>query len=387
MTALDPRLPSALDEGVLDDDEIDIRPAPAVTEKDRDTLIRRLCDLVLLPPGQLMPQERNLLDSVLVLMLNRLDASHRHRLAKRLAQMSEVPPGLTLALAHDEIEIAMPLLEEGLGLQNSELVQIVQGASVAHRERIAVRRALSSPVTDALIVQALENDETQVLKSLLANEGASLSARSVEMLVYKSSSRPELQAPLLLRPEMTARLAHTMFWWAPSALRLQIVARHSMDRRTLQDKILDQGLEKLIESTSHDPVMKDALSLVRPVPRLDEEDLTSLLGLLARGWTGEFMDALSVAARIRPETVFKIVDDRSGEPVAVLGKALGFNRASFDRFARGTGELRRGPAASEQEIDEVVELFDTLSRDRADMVLRYWDQSIARGEPPVTSNS
>lgn len=385
MTALEPRCVEAPGEGLTDDENINVETTPAITEKDRDTLIRRLCDLVLLPPGQLAPHERNLLDSVLVLMLSRLEGKYRRRLAERLAQMSEAPPELIIALAHDEIEIAMPLLEEGLGLQNSELIQIIQGTSVAHRELIANRRVLSSPVTDALVMHAQENDEIQVLKLLLANDGAGLSVRSVEMLVYKSSSQPELQALLLARPEMTTRLAHIMFWWVPSALRIQIVTRYSMERRTLQDQILEQGLEILIESSSDDRVMQDALSLIRPVPRFAEEDLASLLGLLARGWSGEFMDALSVAARIRPETVFKIIDDHGGEPVAVLGKALGFNRAAFDRFARGVDELRRNSAASEQKIDGTTELFDTLSRDRADMILRYWDQFTAQEKSPVTS--
>src|SRR3546814_8515044 len=107
------------------------------SSSERDLLLRRLADLAVLPPGRMTPQERSLIDTVMASAVARLDASARHRLAERIAQLPEGPPELTLALARDMIDVAAPVLRGSAGLQSSDLVQVVRDGSAEHQ--LAIR--------------------------------------------------------------------------------------------------------------------------------------------------------------------------------------------------------------------------------------------------------
>ncbi|MBO6635653.1 MAG: DUF2336 domain-containing protein, partial [Parvibaculum sp.] len=114
--------------------------------RETEGALRRLADVALLPGSLTSPQERSILDSVLAYAVTRLDATMRLRLAERLAPQADAPRELALALALDEIEIARPLLTEGLPLKDGDLIQIAREGNDDHRLLIAARKGLSSAV-------------------------------------------------------------------------------------------------------------------------------------------------------------------------------------------------------------------------------------------------
>src|SRR5690606_21789135 len=93
-----------------------MEPAEAAP-RETDAALRRLADVALLPGSLTSPQERSILDSVLAYAVTRLDPAMRLRLAERLAPQVDAPRELALALALDEIDVARPLLTEGLPLK------------------------------------------------------------------------------------------------------------------------------------------------------------------------------------------------------------------------------------------------------------------------------
>ncbi|HCX69299.1 MAG TPA: hypothetical protein DHK64_17710, partial [Rhodobiaceae bacterium] len=183
-----------------------------------DALLRRLADLALLPASLISPQERSILDSMLATLAARLDPQMRVRLAERLSQHVDAPRELALALALDnDIEIARPLLSEGQTLKSGDLIHIAREGSATHREMLAARKDLPSAVADVLI----ETGDTALASRLLKNGTARLSYRAIEILARRSAAEPELQTPVLARPELTVRLGQLMFWWVAADLRLE----------------------------------------------------------------------------------------------------------------------------------------------------------------------
>ncbi|MDP1627461.1 DUF2336 domain-containing protein [Parvibaculum sp.] len=337
--------------------------------RDREAALRRLADLALLPSTLISPQERSILDSLLALTVTRLDETVRLRLAERLAPQADAPRELAMALALDTVEVARPLLSEGLPLKGGDLIHVAREGGPEHRALLANRKDLPSAVADVLI----EMGDTALVSRLLANKTAQLSFRAIESLARRSAAEPEFQPLLLARTELTVRLAHLMFWWGPSALRLEILSRFTVERRHIHnamEELLDHG-------ASGDTALDIALSVVRRPLQIDKQRLARILAGTSPERMDELTEGLGAAANVRPETIYRILNDHGGEPLSVFAKATGMNRKEFGELIVAAVDVRRGGLPTKADLERIGELFDTISTDRADMALHCWDTAIA----------
>jgi uncharacterized protein (DUF2336 family) len=94
----------------------------------------------------------------------------RSVLADSLKRMMHAPRDIVLALAHDESQVARPILQSSPVLNDDDLVRIARERSRAHRLAIAERENLSPKVCDALY----HGQDPIVVRRLLANDGAAL---------------------------------------------------------------------------------------------------------------------------------------------------------------------------------------------------------------------
>lgn len=345
--------------------------------KARALIVRRLTDIALLPADQLTPQERQLVDQMLTQLVGHIEVDLRARLAARLADRADAPPDVLVALAHDIISVARPLLERSKALSDSDLVSVISNKGHDHWVATAKREQLSASVTDALVATC---DPDAVL-SIARNKGALFSAEGLQKIVELSEQTPALCEPLLARTDMTPALAHTMFWWTSSKLRLDIVNRFTTDRRMLREALTD-AIEEGMEAFAGDPDLMRTLSLMAPQkrygPSLGEDLLAAARGKDLR----KVVVMLGQYADIKPATAAHIVTDTGGEALAVVSKALGLTRREFLQFALLVASHREGTTRTAAEVNRLTALFDSVATDRADVVLRYWDDTV-RAKKPV----
>lgn len=337
--------------------------------RDREAALRRLADLALLPSTLISPQERSILDSLLALTVTRLDETVRLRLAERLAPQADAPRELAMALALDTPAVARPLLSDGLPLKGGDLIHVAREGGAEHRALLANRKDLPSAVADVLI----ELGDTALVSRLLSNRTAQFSFRAIEALARRSAAEPEFQPLLLARTELTVRLAQLMFWWVPSTLRLEILSRFTVERRHIHnamEELLDHG-------ASGDTALDIALSVVRRPLQIDKQRLARILAGTSPTRMGDLTEGLGAAANVRPETIYRILNDHGGEPLSVFAKATGMNRKEFGELIVAAVDVRRGGLPTKADLERIGELFDTISTDRADMALHCWDTAIA----------
>ncbi|HCX69300.1 MAG TPA: hypothetical protein DHK64_17715, partial [Rhodobiaceae bacterium] len=78
-----------------------------------------------------------------------------------------------------------------------------------------------------------------------------------------------------------------------------------------------------------DAALDAALSQVRkPVP-VDKQRLARLLADKGPDRAELLVGGLAAQAHVRPETMFRILNDHGGEPIAVFAKAVSMNRKEF----------------------------------------------------------
>src|SRR5271168_2033051 len=154
--------------------------------KARTALFKRLADVVCLPSSRVNAFERSMIADLLVEMLREAVVEERARVARRLANLTDIPAALVRLLLRDVVEVSGPLLENSGALSDADLVDCARRGGVEHRRLIAVRRGVTELVCAALI----EPLEPAVIEALLHNELARFSSDAIETLVGATRAEP-----------------------------------------------------------------------------------------------------------------------------------------------------------------------------------------------------
>ena len=101
-----------------------------------------------------------------------------------------------------------------------------------------MRDSLTESVSDALV----ETGNSDVIKTMLDNSGAEISARTLEFLVDQSKTIDSYQNPLLHRKDLGSDLARRMYWWVSAALR-----KHITDAFNLSTEEIEEFLEDAVD--------------------------------------------------------------------------------------------------------------------------------------------
>ncbi len=363
------------------DSSVTLKPVPTVNEGGtRRQLAKRLADVICIPASQLTPQERHMAGDILVELLRSTDLDLREGVAKRLVMLNEAPRTILIILAKDDIRVARHILEECTSLTDSDMIQIIQKVSGEHRKVIAQRRKLSDSVVDA-IVQFLEED---VVETLLKNKGASFSETALQRILTVSRSHAPYVELLNRRVELRPSHGLTMFWWADGPTRKKILHRFAVPRTVLLESCSDLFASAAAEGWN-DAGVRKALQFIErrqrnraAIARSDYEGLEAAIELGANnGLDRALIEEISYMSGIKPATGAQIMTDKGGEGIAILCKSTGLKRNMMEQLWRA---LQR-PTVDETgqrhpDLQRVIEAYDTISTEKAQTVLRYWNWSL-----------
>jgi len=347
----------------------------------RKLLLRRLIDYIALPGSQVAPQDRSMGGDILLDMLLHATDEERLLCSSRLAGMTEAPRRVLRYLAQCNIEIAQPLLEQSEAFDSSDLLEIIDQVSSHHRALIARRKKVPVAVCDLLSRQA----ELSVIQALLQNKGAHFSETAMDILVERSRKEDGLVNLLITRNELKPAQAMAMFWWSDRDTRRMILQRHAADRAEMVGMCADVFAIAAQEEWS-DPVARKALQLIErrqrnraAIEKSPYESLEAAVEAAARdGMTPDFAQEIGYLAGIKPVTSAKILSDQGGEGIAVLCKATGLKKPTFENFWRA---LKR-PLTDDQGAPHamyafLMETYDLLTVAKAQTTLRYWNWSLS----------
>lgn len=343
----------------------------------RTALVQRLADVVSWPESRIPAHERQLAADILVGLLRTCSIDLRQRCAAGLVRVVDAPKQLLRYLARDEISVAAPLLENGVGFDDADLIASVRAGMTAHWLAIARRRTLSEPVADAL----LQTGDVQVIDAVLRNANARLSTQGVDIAVARSRQAPTLAASLVPRPELRPTQALVLFWWADFKCRLHILRRFAIDRSVLLAELGDVFALAAAEGWS-DADTRKTLQVIERRQRnraaAAQSPHGSLEGALAAAEHGLDRTLLSEIAHlsgIKPTTAVQIFSDPGGEAIGVLCKAVGLKRPLLLALWRALKRPAGDPESTDNALGRTVYVFDTLATAKAQTVLRYWNWS------------
>lgn len=360
------------DEGLVPN-ETGLTPEPGKGFSPRDAIIRKLLDIVVLPAAKLTANERSLVADLMLQLLDKIDKDVTLEVARRIARVAEAPNSLLRVLLLNEPDVAAPIIRRTEPLPEALLIECARAGKTAHRELIARRLDLTTSLADVI----LEFKEPDVAKLLLRRDEFQFSPNAIDLLVSLSTTDPETQALLLRRRELEPAHGFMMFWWVSAENRKRILARFALDRTIIQDSV--QELYPLVfRGPGADPLVKEILVMLdrRHRPRGVNGEPVSIDVVIktmaaARKYPAqEIIMATGMIAGVSRELVARILRDPGVEPFAVMCKSLGVPRGEFyNILLQKSGEH----PLTEERAEEILGVFDSLARDFARAVLRYWD--------------
>lgn len=364
----------------------DLGPPERALFRSRGALLKRLADVVCLPSSRVNAFERAMTADLLVDMLREAHPAERKKVARRLANLTEIPASLVRLLLRDEVDVAEELLVNCASLSDADLLDCARMTHLEHRRLIALRRGVSEVVCDVLI----EFGEIVVLECLLRNETARLSNFGVESIVAWTRGDSRITASLLRRPELRPAHAYVLFWWADTETRRVILQRFAVSREVLQEASGDIFPIAAAEGWQ-DPLTRKALQFIERRQRnraaIEKSPFDSLEDAVAAaqsGLTRETAEEISYLSGLKPMTGAKIFTDPGGEPLAILCKATGLPRQAIRALWRGLKrEETDRSGAPNPVLERVLTTYDSIAVDRAQTVLRYWNWALTSALTPA----
>ncbi|MCW9039854.1 MAG: DUF2336 domain-containing protein [Rhodospirillales bacterium] len=314
-------------------------------------------------------RERALMIDIIHKLIFECEAKTRALLAKRISKWPELTRDLAVQLANQEIDIAYPILVHSGILEDEDLVSVVKGRTEEHQLAIAIRQAISEPVSDALV----QEGHPKVIAKLLANPNATISRATMEYLVDESRRVDEFREPILRRKDLPGELAQRMFLWVAAALREHILGRYPLDAGKVDD-LLEQTVMDLILSPEEEQGSADkAKELAEELKREGTITPDLLVELLEDGEVHLFTTMFVTLSGIREPLVKRIMTEVGGEGLAIACKGLGFTKVQFATIFGLTRKAHpKEEAKVSQEIRKALKFYEEVTLQAAQKVLMQW---------------
>ena len=340
------------------------------SDGDAGELARSLLDMMLSNPSAGQPQERALAADALLKLVPRIPLKSLVTVVDRISIMESPPHLLVSKLIHDpRIEVAGPLLELCNQISDQVLGKVISTGQVSLLRLIARRRSISATLSDQLI----ELDDPSVILTLVRNSGATFSHHAFPRLADHAQRHHALLAPLATRPDLPAPIAFELFWFVPAELRRYLLSRFLTDSETLT---------KILKITHAMGGGEQGTETRFP----DREQIESFVEFLNAGKFPEASNLLAEITAIQPENAARIIADANGEPLTIALKAIGTNRVRFGEIIDILKASDFGIIASGRNTAELQNIFDSMSFNKARVLLTYWDWAVMKSGPYAPAN-
>jgi uncharacterized protein (DUF2336 family) len=333
----------------------------------RRELLREVTDLFLAQPAEgLDPAQAALFDEVMQRIAGEMEEAVRAELSRRLAPTAAVLPRLLNDLGGDSIKVAGPVLSQAPGLRDEDLLTLARTRSQDHLKAISQRMRVPEAVSEAIV----ERGDDSTLGVLLRNDGAALSRAAAETAVDRAQANPELHSAVVERRSLPPDLMNEMYFIVEAKLRAKIMARNAeLDPHALE-AALQAGRERLkARDGLAPPDLAEAEAYVETLVQKGELEPKTLVRFLRAGERTRFTAALARMADIDFQTAQRILDGRRVDPLAIVCKAAGFDRALFLTFVVLMLESDENALGRAQEYGG---LYNQLSPDAASRAIRFW---------------
>jgi len=331
------------------------------SETKRVETLRQVTDLFLSANRKLSEKQVAVFDNVLVHLVENVSNNGLAELSERLQEINNAPINTIRRLANDDsIAVAGPVLTRSTRLTSTDLVDIVQRKSEAHRYAISERVELDETLTSALI----EYGEARVLHRLSSNAGARFSEEGFAALLRKSEGRDEILEALGLRTDLPHAILRDVISKANETLREKLLADAPAAVRASIEEVLSL-LSATVENSERR--QKAARQVVQEANRAGFLNESTVLNYANFRQKDELTAALEIMTGSKFDFVQRALASEMRESTLIVCKAAGLG------WPVAHAALKLNPAKlSASDLAALEHSYSKLTVPAAQRTLRFW---------------
>ena len=193
------------------------------SQENREGLIRRICEQY--NSNAFMDQEKQIIHEILTILAQDVEKTIRQTLSEYLKNANELPHEIALRLANDVEDVSMPMLQFSRVLTDLDLQMIVRSTGeIAKLNAIASRDNLSAVLSDMLV----DKEAPLVTETLLKNQTATISEKSLEKVIAHFSTTESMMGLLINRGGLSVGLAERLISVVSEALQVQLAEKYDL---------------------------------------------------------------------------------------------------------------------------------------------------------------
>jgi uncharacterized protein (DUF2336 family) len=286
----------------------------------RERVLERIADLFAAGARGYSGELIALFDDVLQKLSTDIEVKARARLAHRLANIDNAPPGMIRSLAFDdEITVAEPVLIHSEQLTDADLVENASTKSQDHLFAIAQRLKLSEQVTDVLV----ERGDRRVIGKVVTNVGARFSLAGYDKLTKCARRDRKLTLALGRRSDIPHQCFLKLLETASATVRAKLEEANPKASASIRDAIDDVAtyMQQEVRKASrrHATALRDANRSSNAQPITEA-------AIHNRAHAQEFartVIALAKLGRLPVDLVERALLDKGEDMILILAKAAG----------------------------------------------------------------
>lgn len=332
----------------------------------RRELLREVTDVFLDSAHDCSEAEKSHFGEIIGKVSIGMDVAFRRNLAARLADNPNAPLVLIQGFAMDHEEIAREVLTRSPVLRDQDLISVTEGGNQQKIGAIARRSSIPEAVSEAIV----EHGDDTVVSELVSNAGAKVSRGTFRKVMERAETSTVLQSPLANREDLPADMVSELFTFVKAELRTQVQKRiDTIPKEELERALKDAEREVMSDLRQVRAIDRKAMVYVSEMLRQRKLNESLLNQLVKAGKTNELIHAFARLAEVDVKTMKRLFNARNIEGIAIICRALRFERSSFSTIAvsilpsKGAGSLP---------IHQIVDLYDQVSPETAQRVIRFW---------------
>lgn len=312
--------------------------------------------------------DRAVAADILMELMRDAERDLKEYLSEKLAVEPNIPHELAIFLAQDEITVAEPVLKYSRVLTQTDLIDLVRDKTEMYWQAIAQRDDIAQELAYALIM----TEDNKTVENIVNNTHAMFCERSMYRLIILAKKKvKEIQEPLLMRPEISPKLATELYWFVSAELR-----RYIMHKFHIQSNKIDNALEMILqEQISHKngdrSLEQDMKTFARRLNKNGKINSSMLIRVLRRKNRPFFCHLLAEKTELPVEVINLILSKKDVRLLATVCQAADINKVDFTTIYLLT-RPKEGAVTNSSQLNAAVLSYTRVKKDMADNIIGKW---------------
>jgi uncharacterized protein (DUF2336 family) len=295
---------------------------------------------------QFKGRERDIAEQIFRLLMKDVALRVRETLADRIKDNESIPRDIVLHLAHDVESVAAPVLVSSKVLSDADLVSIVeqsQGQDMGKLLAITQRDNVSARVTEALV----DTRYAPVMTSLLSNEGATISDRSLEKIAEDFRGQSDVIDALSKKPKLPITVVERIITQVSSVVSQQLKEKYKLSEQDVSRDSSQVREDFMLRLLGHDLTQEEVEELVAQMASEDRLTPSIVMTALCRGQLLFFTVAMAHFAGISVVNAMRLVADRGEHGFNGLYQKSGLPESMMDAvrlLLRAVQDMQNDPS-------------------------------------------